>query len=182
MPEPILYEQREPRSFDNANPVEVVVAAVLLGCVRMQRQRPLQAQLPVDDLGDSRRRVHRALLPLEVPHQKVQRGGSVQRFHRQQISLGPDRITNHQHSLRGEAGDRVPFRDPVGAAVDSAVVQYQVSVIGQSKRRQREAARGAQFERPPGQGALKVRIDERMLDPVPGAVRLENSLHNGMFG
>ena len=76
----------------------------------------------------------------------------------------------------------MPFRNPVGAAVDSAVVQYQVSVIGQSKRWQREAACGAQFERPPSQGALKVRIDERMLDPVPGAVRLEDSLHNGVFG
>ena len=79
-------------------------------------------------------------------------------------------------------GDRVPFRNPVGTAVDSAVVQYQVSVVGQSKRRQRETARGAQLERPPCQSALKVRIDEWMFDPVPGVVSLEDSLHNGMFG
>ena len=84
--------------------------------------------------------------------------------------------------MGAETGDRVPFRNPVGTAVDFAVVQHQVSVIGQGKRRQCETARGAQLERPPCQSALKVRIDERMFDPVPGAVRLKDSLHNGVFG
>src|SRR5581483_12210186 len=36
MPEPILYEQREPCAFDHANPVEVIVAAILLGCLGVQ--------------------------------------------------------------------------------------------------------------------------------------------------
>jgi len=46
-------------------------------------------------------------------------------------------------------------------------VQYQVSVIGQGKRRQRETARGAQLYAHLAQRALKVRIDERMFNPVP---------------
>ena len=44
-------------------PTLELVAAVLLGCLRVRRERPIQAQLLVDDPGNSRR-VHRALLPV----------------------------------------------------------------------------------------------------------------------
>src|SRR5260370_12790531 len=155
--EPALHEAWKAVFFQHADPIKIVVTAVLLGCLRMENVRALQPELLRDYFlyifGS-----HRAALLSKL---RAEIGDDLFVSHvlkRHQVLPHANRLADTDTAPGAHRGDGFVLRDPIGARLDSSIAPHEEPVVPQRQRRQTKASSRRGLEGPSGEHRLELAV------------------------